>query len=83
MTACLLDLVKTYLYVWFLFDTKKNLCIDLFDQKPFGSKMSVIATGTGIFTVLGVVVKKGFWKKRKAFFANGRDVSGVKKCEKK
>ena len=59
------------------------LNIDLFDQKPFGSKMSVIATGTGIFTVLGVVVKKGFWKKRKAFFANGRDVSGVKKCEKK
>ena len=24
MTACLLDLVKTYLYIWFLFDTKKS-----------------------------------------------------------
>ena len=59
------------------------LYIDLFDRKPYGSKMSLIATGTGIFTVLGVVVKKGFWKKKKAFFANGRDVSGVKKCEKK
>jgi hypothetical protein len=45
--------------------------------------MSLIATGTGIFTVLGVVVKKGLGKKKKAFFANGRDVSGVKKCEKK